>query len=98
MAIRFTCPCGQELQARDEHAGRKTRCPKCGAEPVIPGATAESVQSKEDAAPGGGISTTKTKRSNRGGTRLLAPGGGNSAKKAMSRNDDPVRRGQAARR
>jgi len=53
MAIRFTCQCGQELQARDEHAGRKTRCPKCGAEPIIPGARAESEQSKEDAAPGG---------------------------------------------
>jgi hypothetical protein len=51
MAIRFTCQCGQELQAREEHAGRKTRCPKCGAEPIIPGAAAESVQSKEDAAP-----------------------------------------------
>src|SRR6516165_8381092 len=49
MAIRFTCECGQELQAREEHAGRKTRCPKCGAEPIIPGATAEAVQAEPDA-------------------------------------------------
>jgi hypothetical protein len=49
MAIRFTCECGQELQAREEHAGRKTRCPKCGAEAIIPGATAEAVQAEPSA-------------------------------------------------
>jgi len=33
--IRFTCDCGKQLQAKDEHAGRKTRCPDCGRELVI---------------------------------------------------------------
>jgi hypothetical protein len=37
MAIDFPCPCGQVLQAQDEHAGRLTRCPKCGREVTIPG-------------------------------------------------------------
>ncbi|HEY1860753.1 MAG TPA: DUF1559 domain-containing protein [Gemmataceae bacterium] len=36
MAIRFNCKCGKELQAKDEHAGRTTRCPACNAEMVIP--------------------------------------------------------------
>jgi hypothetical protein len=40
MAIAFTCDCGQQLQARDEHAGRQTRCPKCGNSVPIPGAEA----------------------------------------------------------
>jgi hypothetical protein len=34
--IAFTCPCGQPFQARDEHAGQVTRCPRCGREQRIP--------------------------------------------------------------
>jgi hypothetical protein len=40
MAIEFPCECGQVLQAQDEHAGRRTRCPKCGREATIPGVRA----------------------------------------------------------
>jgi hypothetical protein len=29
MPITFPCACGQSLQVKDEHAGRKTRCPVC---------------------------------------------------------------------
>lgn len=36
MPIRFTCTCRRELQAQDDHAGRRTRCPACGAELTIP--------------------------------------------------------------
>ena len=36
MTIAFACACGQQLQARDEHAGRRTRCPKCGRDVMIP--------------------------------------------------------------
>jgi prepilin-type processing-associated H-X9-DG protein len=36
--IRFACECGKELQAREEYAGRITRCPDCGREFPIPGA------------------------------------------------------------
>src|SRR5690349_5915337 len=36
MAISFSCECGQALQAREEHAGRRTRCPKCGRDVMIP--------------------------------------------------------------
>ncbi len=38
MAIQFTCSCGKLLQAREEHAGRRTRCPTCGQEHCIPDA------------------------------------------------------------
>ena len=30
--IRFTCPCGKSLSARDEYVGETTRCPDCGRE------------------------------------------------------------------
>jgi hypothetical protein len=36
MAI-FTCPCGKQLKAKDEDAGRRTKCPDCGQELTIPG-------------------------------------------------------------
>jgi hypothetical protein len=34
--IDFTCDCGKSLQAREEHAGQRTRCPDCGRELRIP--------------------------------------------------------------
>jgi hypothetical protein len=34
--ILFRCECGRELQARDEDAGRKSKCPACGLVSVIP--------------------------------------------------------------
>jgi prepilin-type processing-associated H-X9-DG protein len=34
--IIFRCECGRELQARDEDAGRKSKCPACGLVSVIP--------------------------------------------------------------
>jgi hypothetical protein len=37
MPIQFSCACGRQLQASDEHAGRRTRCPACGQEMTIPG-------------------------------------------------------------
>jgi prepilin-type processing-associated H-X9-DG protein len=37
VAIRFACACGKEMQAQDEYAGRKTKCPACGKELRIPG-------------------------------------------------------------
>lgn len=36
MAIAFSCECGKQLQAADEHAGQRTRCPGCGRELTIP--------------------------------------------------------------
>lgn len=36
MAIRFACTCGRQLQAADEHAGKRSKCPACGAAHVIP--------------------------------------------------------------
>jgi hypothetical protein len=36
MTIRFSCPCGREIQARDEYAGTQGRCPTCGRVVDIP--------------------------------------------------------------
>jgi len=36
MAIRFACPCGQELEAEPDHAGLATVCPQCRRDLSIP--------------------------------------------------------------
>ena len=36
MPIRFTCVCGKELTVADKAAGKKGKCPKCGAQVVVP--------------------------------------------------------------
>lgn len=36
MAISFTCTCGKTLRARDETAGKRAKCPQCGAVLTIP--------------------------------------------------------------
>ena len=30
MAIQVICSCGKSLTARDEHAGKRAKCPSCG--------------------------------------------------------------------
>lgn len=37
MAIIFKCRCGQSLQAREEHVGKRVRCPQCSRESTVPG-------------------------------------------------------------
>ena len=37
MAIKFFCKCGKKLKARDEMAGRRSMCPRCGSPVGIPG-------------------------------------------------------------
>jgi hypothetical protein len=38
----MTCQCGKELQARDEHAGKRVQCPACGRALVVPTAAPEA--------------------------------------------------------
>jgi hypothetical protein len=45
--IRFTCECGQQLQARDEHAGKVIVCPKCKNQTRVPELPATSIQPEE---------------------------------------------------
>src|SRR5262249_27343099 len=58
--IRVECPsCGTPLRGPDEAAGKKTKCPKCGATVTLPAAHGEPIYEAEplaDAgAPGGGV-------------------------------------------
>jgi hypothetical protein len=39
MAIKFFCKCGKHLKARDEMAGRRSMCPRCGSPVGIPSLT-----------------------------------------------------------
>ena len=41
MAIHFACTCGKSYQARDEQAGKRTKCASCGHVLVIPHPTAD---------------------------------------------------------
>jgi hypothetical protein len=50
MAIQFACSCGRKLQAADEHAGRRVKCPACGAETTVP-ADGTAVQPAEAVPP-----------------------------------------------
>lgn len=34
--ITFSCPCGKQLAAKEEHAGKQTACPACGKHVMIP--------------------------------------------------------------
>jgi hypothetical protein len=45
MAITVECGCGKRFRVKDEHAGKRGRCPSCGAVVAIPAA--------EPAGPGG---------------------------------------------
>jgi hypothetical protein len=36
MAIIFSCPCGRQLQAREEYVGQTVRCPSCGETTTVP--------------------------------------------------------------
>jgi uncharacterized membrane protein YjgN (DUF898 family) len=61
MTIEVQCECGKLLRAKDEHAGRKVKCPECGGPIVIPQpsgqvATSPAKRSKR-AASGGSIGT-----------------------------------------
>lgn len=40
--IAFGCSCGRVLRAREDLAGKKTKCPGCGAVLTIPGGTTPS--------------------------------------------------------
>lgn len=35
--ITFNCACGKTLKVPDEHAGRRAKCPVCGAVVGVPG-------------------------------------------------------------
>jgi len=40
MAIAFSCSCGRKINAKDEHAGKKAKCPGCGQVVTVPGKVA----------------------------------------------------------
>src|SRR5262249_55832712 len=43
MAIKFSCgSCGKKFTAKDEHAGRQSKCPACGWGIVVPFPSVES--------------------------------------------------------
>ncbi len=41
MSIQFACSCGQQLAAREEHAGKRVKCTACGEVQTVPGGARE---------------------------------------------------------
>src|SRR5262245_8825951 len=41
MSIQFACACGQNLAAREEHAGKRVKCTACGEIQTVPGGARE---------------------------------------------------------
>ncbi|MEX2213547.1 MAG: MotA/TolQ/ExbB proton channel family protein [Phycisphaeraceae bacterium] len=57
MYFRFDCPhCSHSLKVREEHSGRKVRCPHCHNQSVIPAPPAEAAGADTDASHGSNIS------------------------------------------
>ena len=40
MAIAFSCSCGRKINAKDEHAGKRVKCPGCQQPVTVPSAGA----------------------------------------------------------
>ena len=59
MALSVTCGCGKKLSIKSELAGRRVKCPQCGATLTAPeaGAAPPPVPAAPRAKPAGGIST-----------------------------------------
>ena len=52
MPITFTCQCGKEFVAKDEHAGMVAKCTACGKDLVIPGQSgAQAAPAPEQTSP-----------------------------------------------
>jgi hypothetical protein len=54
MAIEFDCACGKHLKAKDEAAGKRTKCPFCGAVLTVPQLAAVGASTSPAAAPATG--------------------------------------------
>jgi predicted Zn finger-like uncharacterized protein len=68
MAIPFSCPsCAGELKVRDELAGRKVKCPKCGEVIPVPEEESEEEQEQEDRP----RKKKKKKRKNKSNTAVI---------------------------
>ena len=39
MPIRFRCKCGKIVKVEEQYAGRRAKCPNCGAQLVVPSAS-----------------------------------------------------------
>ncbi len=77
MPLIAVCPEGHKLQVKDEHAGKKVRCPKCGgvalvpASPATPGSTPNrAAASMQPTAKPKATPTTEAGRSSAGSTSL----------------------------
>src|SRR4051812_11105332 len=47
MRITFSCSCGKELRARDQHAGKRVKCPECQSLVIVPQQVEASVSLPE---------------------------------------------------
>jgi hypothetical protein len=73
--IRFSCPCGKHLQAREQFAGEQITCPGCGARLTVPDPPATQVQEPPRPRPSGGEVQRRPGRGQGAGPRRNATSG-----------------------
>jgi hypothetical protein len=49
MPIAFACECGKSFSVGEEHAGKRTKCPKCGAALTVPQPAAPELSDEDKA-------------------------------------------------
>jgi hypothetical protein len=59
MAISFSCACGRKINAKDEHAGKRVKCPGCQQPITVPSPVAAAA--KPMASAGAKTSAPRTK-------------------------------------
>jgi hypothetical protein len=60
--IQFTCSCGRQLAASEEHVGQTVACPNCGKHQTVPGLTAVPPE-RQRPAPAAEITSASPRRS-----------------------------------
>ena len=65
MSIRFRCPCGKLLAAPDGAAGRRFRCPACGALIQVPGPAGDEPSQEPGARASASLSAVRLPRKKR---------------------------------
>src|SRR5262245_48648354 len=85
--IRVSCDCGQTLQVRDDLAGKRAKCPKCGNICTVPGPEDQPAPSR--ATPPVPPPVKKGPKANKSVSGIRTPSGASSGKAAGLPPYDP---------
>lgn len=93
MPIQFTCTCGRPFKVGDEHAGKRTKCPSCGAALTVPKPEAEVIEAE--------VVEAEVVEAEVIDVEVVEEGGAAAAKRKSARDEEPddePRRGRRKKR